>query len=296
MTEKVPFMLLPTGITKALAKLFVGTGEHLKKLFPNVEESLKEINLDFYPSEYMAAVVVNAGFIGGLMFGLIFFLMYMQQKPINQAIGLAFAVGFGLFFLFFMILVKYPSILSGKRAEMIDRTLIFALKDMLLQVGSGVALYNSLVNVAEANYGEVSLEFHKIIKDINGGMPMIKALEKAAIGTKSEYFKRTVWQLVNGIKAGSNLKGILKTIIRDLTSEQRTKIRNYARELNLWSLLYMLFAVAVPSIGTTLLVILTSFAGFGITKGMFIGFIVLCFFIQYALMGFVKSRRPTTDF
>ncbi len=295
MAERIPFMLLPAGITKALARTFIGLGDHLRKFFPQVEGGIKETNLDYHPGEFIAAVVVNAGFIGGLMFCLVFFLMYMREQPLNQVIGIALAVGFGLFFLFFMILIRYPSVLAGKRAEQIDRNLIFALKDMLLQVGSGVALYNTLVNVAESNYGEVSVEFKKISKDINGGMPMIKALEKTAISTKSEYLKRTVWQLVNGIKAGSNLKGILKTIIRDLTSEQRTKIRNYARELNLWSLLYMLFAVAVPSIGTTLLVILTSFAGFGISKGIFIAFIVICFFIQYALIGFVKSRRPTTD-
>jgi len=295
MADRIPFMLLPTGITKALAKFFIGLGDYLKKFFPKVEESIKETNLDYYPAEYIAAVVVNAGFIGGLMFALIFFLMYMRGKLLSQAIGVGIAVGFGLFFLFFMILIRYPDVIAGKRAEMIDRSLIFALKDMLLQVGSGVALYNSLVNIAESNYGEVSVEFRRIVKEINGGTPMIKALEKAALETKSEYFKRTVWQLVNGIKAGSNLKNILKTIIRDLTMEQRTKIRNYARELNLWSLLYMLFAVAIPSIGTTLLVILTSFAGFGISKGMFIGFITICFFVQYALIGFVKSRRPTTD-
>lgn len=76
--------------------------------------------------------------------------------------------------------------------------------------------------------------------------------------------------MINSIKSGSNIKKTLKSITKELSSEQRTKIANYSRELNLWSLIYMLFAVAVPSIGSTMLVILSSFAGFGIDRPMFI--------------------------
>ncbi len=296
MVEKVTFMLLPTNITNSLSRKFIGLGSRLKKTFPNVEKGTRQVDLGYNAAEYIAASIANAFFIGFLMFGLIFFLLYTQGEPMNKVIGMSIAIGFGLFFLFFMILIRYPDVLAGKKAERIDRNLVFALKDMLLQVGSGVSLYITMVNVSESRYAEISKEFKIMVNEINSGRPMIQTLESAAINTKSDYFKRTVWQLVNGIKAGSNLKGILKTIIRDLTAEKRTKIQNYAKELNLWSLLYMLFAVAVPSIGTTLLVILTSFAGFGINQGTFIAFIVMCFFVQYVLMGFVKSRRPTTEF
>tara|TARA_Y100000310_G_scaffold343799_1_gene453092 strand:- start:4018 stop:4275 length:258 start_codon:yes stop_codon:yes gene_type:complete len=84
-------------------------------------------------------------------------------------------------------------------------------------------------------------------------------------------------------------------LIDDLTLDQRNRIKKYAAELNLWSLLYLLFAVAVPTIGATMLVILSSFAGFGVTQGFFIIFISICFIIQLILIGFVKTRRPVAN-
>ena len=64
----------------------------------------------------------------------------------------------------------------------------------------------------------------------------------------------------------------------------------------MWSLIYMLFAVAIPTIGSVMLVILSSFAGMGLGKPFFIVFICICFFIQFVLVGFIKTRRPVVQF
>ena len=121
------------------------------------------------------------------------------------------------------------------------------------------------------------------------------ALEKMASSTSTDFLRRAVWQIVNTLKAGASLKGALRSIIDDLTAEHKNRIRDYSRELNLWSLMYMLFAVAIPTIGATMLVILSSFAGIGVSRGMFIAFLALNFALQFILIGFVKSRRPVVD-
>ena len=46
---------------------------------------------------------------------------------------------------------------------------------------------------------------------------------------------------------------------------------------------------------SAMMVILSSFAGFGITKGFFIVFIIICFIIQIILIGFIKTRRPVAN-
>ena len=58
---------------------------------------------------------------------------------------------------------------------------------------------------------------------------MNKALEKIALESKSEYLRKTVWQIVNSLRAGASLKGTLKEIINSLTLDQRIKINNYAK-------------------------------------------------------------------
>ena len=130
---------------------------------------------------------------------------------------------------------------------------------------------------------------------MNTGTPVDNALEEMALTSSSEFLRRAVWQLVNTLKAGASLQGALNSIISDLTADQSTRIKDYGRELNLWSLIYMLFAVAVPTMGATLLVILASFAGAGISQEMFIAFIAINFIVQFIIIGFVKSRRPVVN-
>jgi flagellar protein FlaJ len=164
---------------------------------------------------------------------MITFIFYTKQKPIDISIVLGGAVGFGIFVTFIMIYARYPDILSAKKADMIDKDLVFALKDLSLQISAGVNLYESLVNISRSDYGNTSHEFKKVVRDINSGISMPEAIERMALRNRSEYLKRTSWQIVNTLKSGSNIKKTLKRIISDLSAEQRDRIRNYSRELNI---------------------------------------------------------------
>lgn len=285
-------MILPLNISKKLIKPFTGLGERISKFLPGLKHDLKETDIKLNDVEYIAHSLVNGLAFFILFFGLLLFLYIMQGKETYAVLAQSFAYALFIFAIILYILMRYPKIIAGKKAELIDKYLIFALKDLRLQIGSGVPFYNALVNVSKAGYGQASIEIEKAAKAINTGTPTREALEKMALESKSEFLRRIIWQLINTLKAGASLKGALDTIIRNLTLEQQDKIKKYAHELNLWILVYMLFAVAVPTIGATLLVILSSFAGFGVTKQFFIFFVVMCFIIQVILIGFIKTRRP----
>jgi flagellar protein FlaJ len=286
-------MVLPERFTAPLSKWFLGLGYRVAIMKPGLKYDIRQSGLATTPTEYAAKALMHSIFFFFLFFGLFFVLNYrVTERTPGVSIFLSLVLGFGIGLILLVVLLRYPKIAAGKRAEQINNHLIFALKDLLLQVGAGVSLYNSFVNVSRAGYGLVSEEFERAARSISTGMPMTQALERMAMQSKSDFLKRTIWQLVNTLKAGASVKGALRTIITDLTSEERSKIADYARELNLWALVYMLFAVAIPTIGAVLLVILSSFAGVGISKGMFIAFLAICVMVQYALIGLVKSRRP----
>ena len=295
METRIPLMIIPDSISNKFATKFRGVGANILNFFKHIETDLKMTDIDVRPDEYVAKSLLNSLVIGGIFGMLIIFLFLSQEESIAKSIALGIAIGIGICMMFLIIFIRYPDILASKKAENINKDLVFALKDISLQISAGVSLYDAFISVAVSNYEDTSNEFKKIVQKVNSGTPMIHAIEEMALNTKSEFLKRTSWQMVNALKAGSNIKKVLRRIIKDLTSEQKTRIRNYARELNLWSLVYMLFAVAVPSIGSTMLVILSSFAGFGVTKPMFIVFIILCFIAQYVLIGFVKVRRPVSN-
>jgi flagellar protein FlaJ len=293
MSQKIPLMIIPLAIAMKISRRLTGLGKRLAGFIPGLKYELRETDIDLTDAEYVAACLVNCFAMLVLFFGLFFALTYLiQAKGLEYSLFLSGLLSAVFFFLFFVVLIRYPGVLAGKKAEQVDKNLIFALKDLSLQISSGVSLYNALVNISKSGYGVVSKELEKVAKSVSTGTPMNAALESMAVESKSEYLRKTIWQLVNTLKAGASLKGALQTIINDLTVDQRTKIRNYAKELNLWSLVYMLFAVAIPTIGSTMLIILSSFAGIGVTKGLFIAFLVGAVVVQYIIIGLIKTRRP----
>jgi pilus assembly protein TadC len=294
-SQRIPFIFVPEGLTSKLIHKLRGFGKKMLRYFPRLENDLSMTGIEIEADYYIAKVMVNAVFLSGLFSFLIMFLMWSQNDPLSEIILKGSGIFLGMGLLFLLLHTKYPEILANKKASEIDKDLVFALKDLTLHLSAGLSIYDAFVNVSNGDYGETSVEFKKIVRLINSGTPMTDALENSAIKTKSEYLKKTCWQIINSIKSGSNIKKTLKSITKELSSDQRTKIANYSRELNLWSLIYMLFAVAVPSIGSTMLVILSSFAGFGVNRPMFIVFIVICLIIQYVLIGFVKARRPVSS-
>jgi len=296
MTQKVPLMIIPAGISKSISRPFLGIGRWLSDFFSGVKYNIEQSDLNEEPERYFANALLNSILFFAIFFILLFLLLFfIKNEQPNSSLLKSSGYSFLIFALVFLIFIKYPRILAGKKAELLEKNLVFALKDLLLQVTSGVSLYNGLVNISKSNYGQVSVEFEKAAKAVNSGKPVEQALEEMTATTSSEFLRRVVWQLVNTLKAGASLEGALRTIIDDLSSEQKSRIRDYARELNLWSLIYMLFAVAIPTIGAVLLIILSSFAGFGISKGIFVSFIAINFALQYVIIGFVKSRRPVVN-
>ena len=313
--QYVPFLLFKGPRSRQLAMYLRGFTFRLKSLIPGLESNIAKTNLRLSAEDYLGLSILN-GTVYLLTFFLILsilpFVSSLQDFSISWQAGitsatithfpskenftaawtaLKYASALGVFLL--IILFMYPRILAQKKAEDIDRNLIFALKEVSLQIQASVPLYNALLNVSRENYGEVSSELALVARDIHAGRSMPQALEEAALRTNSDFLKKVSWQVVNTIRAGANLKAALQVVIDDLMEEQKRKIKDYTQELNVWTLIYLLFAVAIPSIGSTIFIVLSSFAGIGLTEGMFIFFLTACIFVQIALIGLIKSRRPT---
>jgi len=273
------FLIFPQKLAKRLAKPFRPLALKLAPCIPYLKEELASDDVEFIASSLMHS----------FLYGFLFFLIFLPtKKPLLQLLGFALLVSVVLL----AAILFYPRIQAGKKAEQIEKHLVFSLKDLTLQVSSGISLYTAMQNISQSGYGHASKEFEAITRHVNAGLPLEKALEKQAAQSRSAFLRKTIWQLVSTIRAGASVEGALRSIIKELTQDQKRKIQDYGRELSLWSLLYMLFAVAIPTIGATLLVILSGFAGYGMSESAFILFLVITFIIQIVLIGFVKSRRP----
>jgi hypothetical protein len=96
------------------------------------------------------------------------------------------------------------------------------------------------------------------------------------------------------MKSGADMSNVINEIIKLLAEEQILQIQRYGSQLNPLAMFYMLLVVIMPSLGTTFLIILTSFVSMPsiLSKAIFWGVYATIFFLQIMFMGVIKSRRP----
>jgi len=67
----------------------------------------------------------------------------------------------------------------------------------------------------------------------------------------------------------------------------------YGQELNLWGLIYMMAVIVAPSMGVTLLVILSSFVGStAINERLFWVILFGVVLFQMVLISIIRNKRP----
>lgn len=289
---RVPLMIFSLETAKRFGRRFRGIGRLMGPLSPGLEFDLVRSNLDIHVNEYRFTALLSA-FVFGLMFSLfISSALFLTAQGLRQALFLGSLAGALLFILVLVVLLRYPKIIAGKESEQIDKDLVYALKELLLSISSGLSMFTALTTVSQGSYGYVSRSLKRVIDRVNTGVPLDDAMEGLAISTPSEHFQNALWQIINTSKSGADVEGVLKSLIRNLVAEQRSNIQKYSHELNVLTLIYMLTAVAIPTIAITLMIILNAFILAGISEIMFLLFIGASLFVQVAIIGLLKSRRP----
>ncbi|MBD3312374.1 hypothetical protein GF352_02900 [archaeon] len=291
MRIRIPLMLV--SVDKA-----VKASKRLNKLLKPLNtdflnKSLRQARFKIKGLDYLRAAFVNS-LVYLLLFGSLFTLLfYSQEQALNYFIFIrGFGIGLGLSTLFFAVFYVYPKIIAGKIGEIIDSELFFALNDMQVQVKAKVDLYQAIVNVIESGYDKVGDELQEVIDNVESGKSMIEALKKIALRTKSSFMKRVSWQLINSLKAGSSLENLLESLINELETHYHSLISNYTKELNVLTLVYLTLAVVAPTIGITVMIILSSFGGLVITQNLLSIIVGALLLIQPVIIGFINSRRP----
>jgi len=187
----------------------------------------------------------------------------------NSALLIAGIAAFPLItILGFFTFANYPKIKAKKLSRELEKDLPYALRHMLIEVRSGISLYESMVSVSEG-YGEALQEFNRIVKDINGGKPQVEALEDSIVRNPSTQYRRAMWQMINALKSGTDVSNTLETLVDSMIKQQKMEVEKYGKELNPYILVYLMIAVIMPSLGVTFLIVLSTFTGIGLNNFMF---------------------------
>ena len=291
MKKFIPFSPLPPSVLRRLARPLRGFGALVAKSLPFLHLDLQQAELDFEAEEYGASVLIIFAFYWALFS----FLIYLAASRLNVVSPLLLGVLFGLAVAFLVSFqaIAFPRILVKRKVRALETTLVFALRAMLVQLRSGIPLYGAMRTVAEGGFGPVSEEFRRAIKEITTGTGEEAALQKLAMRNPSWFFRKSLWQIVNGLKTGTDVSQVLANTVESMTSEEAVQIRTYGGQLRLLSLIYMLLGVIIPALGITFFIVISSFPQVRVTE---ISYWSLLFFLiigQVAFLGLMKSKRPT---
>ena len=288
---QVPFSILPLETEKRVAQLFLPMGARLKKFFPDLELQLKQADIEMNVREYLAIMFFLVVFYLGF-FSFLFSLILTRFTDKFWILGPT--MGLILGFLVLLQVSMYPTMQIRKKQKEIEKNLLFALRTMLIEIKSGVTLFDALQLISRTEYGKLSEEFKKAVDAINTGEMYEDALQRLATNNPSPYFRKAVWQIVNGMKAGGDIADVIRETVKSAARDQRIAINKYSANLRVSSLMYLMIGVIGPAMLMTVLIIIGS-AFLQIQLGESIYWILLAAIIMMQLMyvGMLKSQRPT---
>lgn len=304
---RIPLIPFKTETALNFARKFFGISKEMTKFFPSLNYELRQVKINLNPREYVALAIFTALFWFVLMIFITIFIGILAgalTTPTNilsyftsTYLFIMLLTNIGITLFVFYYVVFYPKKILREKIRLLEKDLLYALRHLLIQVRSGVTLFNAMVSVAAGDYGLISEEFEEAVREINAGVSEIDALEAMSWRNPSLYFRRVIWQLVNGMRAGSDIATTLREIVNGLAIDQRIEIRKYGAQLNPMALAYLMLAVIIPTLGITFLIILSSFFNLNILPldlVLYFGLAFLVFF-QYMFIGLIKVRRPSME-
>lgn len=261
--------------------------QSLKSKFPELRKKLKMAKMDVSEDGYISNSLVMRILISVLTLVLAVLLLYTSKMDLLITIPL-FLLTLIFTFLFFM---KRVDVEMSRRELEIDRELLFAGKQLLIEIRGGIPLFDAVTHLTE-EYGEASNVFKEVVNKTNLGVPLDVALEDVSEETPSKPFKRLALQIVNSIRSGSDVAVALEAILDQLAQEQIIQIKVYSQKLNPLGMFYLLFGIIIPSMGITLAVTLLTFTGISFGPQMLWGMLLVIGITQYVFLTMIQSSRP----
>ncbi|MBI4209888.1 MAG: type II secretion system F family protein [Candidatus Diapherotrites archaeon] len=298
-THTLPGAPLPPRLMERLCYHFRGPGSLVARAFPQLGNQLKQADIETSKEIYGASVLVTSGFYFATGFLSVAILgLAISRTGGAQLVAkdiLLFSVAIGAFAAIMsgLQVLLYPRIMLGKKVRDVERNLDFALRTILVESRSGVTLFDAINIVANGDNGQVSKEFRKAVRKISTGTFQNDALEELAENNPSLHFRRAIWQLVNGLKAGSDVNAVMGALVESISNEKANQVRKYGNSLKLLSLLYMMLGAILPALGLTMLIILSTFPQIKLGEEVFWGLLVMLAIGQFMFVGIIKNSRPS---
>lgn len=274
-------------------KLFGGAADTVTDFYPKLQLYLNAIDVDVDAATFIVIGLKNVFLIAFLTAALLAGLSFAAGElvsfaPFTTAATLVMFAATLLYWLF------YPAVQARKKARQMEQELLFALRDLSIEISAGTP-FNDALRTLTNGYGVLSDEMSLVVKDIETGVPVDKALYNSLNRNTGEIYRSTILRLVNGIRSGTSIPSLLNVVIENLSTKLENAVTKYGENVNTWSTLYLVVGIVLPSMGFTVFVLLSAFTGTPISQTfIYLASALLVLFHVFAI-GLLNSRRPSVE-
>ena len=261
--------------------------------FPLLKRQLIQARMNYTPAGFVKYALTGAVYVTAIL--LLLSWLVLRTTDVSLLIFIPLAPILCIFMFFY--LMQFPQVKASQRAKKIDQELVFAGRHMLIELQSGVPLFDAMLGISR-DYGPVSEEFNKIVEKVTLGVPLGAALHDVAENNPSAYFNRMVLQLANSLASGADVTLTLESSLNQISQEQILDLKAYGQKLNPLVMFFMIFGIIMPSLGVAFMIMLASFlGGSGISFGpsALFGILACIGIIQFIFLSVVESSRPKFD-
>jgi pilus assembly protein TadC len=262
---------------------------YVKNTMPDISLNLKRAGMDDRPEEFIIKSAMASLYLG-VLFSIMIYFFTAKQMGIWPSI-LTFPIAAAMCYFY---LLKSPLATIAKREREINKEILFAGRFLIIELQSGIPLYNTLSN-ASKQYKALAPYIREVITKVDLGTTMEDALNESVETIPSDNFRKMLWQILNSLHTGADIASSLSSVLEQITREQMIEIRKYGRKLNPIAMFYMMVAVIIPTLGITMLVVLATMLGFNLK------FFVLLLIaggigcVQLIFLLVIKNARPAVE-
>ena len=214
----------------------------------NLRNDLDASDINMNPEAFVVAATVAAMIVAGFSAVLVPIFALVLKQPVLSAFTPIVALV--MFFVTGVFALTFPRTNAEQKAIKINRELPFALRHLSTQIKAGVSFHRALSSVAAADYGILSVELTKVLRDLEKGNSTEDALLSLARRNRSAGLKKAVIQINRSLKTGGNLSEIIKDIANDVSFEYQMRVRDFVEKLNIINVVFTMIAVVGPVVIT----------------------------------------------
>lgn len=275
-------------LSERLAESFYGLlkrpAQRMVGFFKGLGDDLFKANMRIAPERYVA-----------LMIGMSLIVVVATFIVIWLLISPFFALLGGLVAFIFTLIIgrTHPRSRAKARFTEINRVIPYALRHMATQLSSGIGLPETMTSVSQADYGALSEEFGRVIRDMHAGISTDEALSAMDRRVESEALQRAIRQVQRTMRTGGDLAKILGVLADETAFDLRMRLRDYVQSLNMLTMIYMFVSAVIPAM-LIVMMLVTGFMGGAMfpIEVLALLYLVLLPFMLFYFVRIIKRMEP----